>query len=217
MDFTDPQEAQRLQERYAGMTDDELEAVADDGYELTETAQQILQSEIRQRRLDIRLKDKPVTETYPEVDPLPVNPSAEDFDPSDLGLTIFRRVWDRTEATEVKRILNDSGVPCYLGTDNLEDVSTFNIDFDKGVELKVRYIDQPRAIQAIIHSENSGTESEPDLAEAFVRCPKCHSTEIVFESRDSQSGVDPDFYAKFHWSCDACGHKWMDDGMEQEA
>jgi hypothetical protein len=51
MDFTDPQEAQRLQERYAQMSDGELQKVADEGYELTEPAQLILQAEIHQRVL----------------------------------------------------------------------------------------------------------------------------------------------------------------------
>jgi DNA-directed RNA polymerase subunit M/transcription elongation factor TFIIS len=210
MDTADPQEASRLQERYAQMTDEELQAVADEGYELTETAQQILQSAIRQRRLDIRLKDKAAPEpSYVEVSP-------DDFDPSDLDLVVAQRVWDQAEAIQVKGILNNAGIPCFLGLNNLEDVNAFNINFDKGVDLKIRSIDQRHAIQALKDSLPPDPEIE-NAADTLARCPRCHSTEIVFRSLDLQPGTDSAFDSKFNWSCDACGHQWKDDGIEQEA
>jgi hypothetical protein len=210
MDITDPQEMQRLQERYAQMTEEELRAVADDGYELTETAQQMLQSEIRQRRLNIKLKDKAETS-----EPAAVDLPQDDFDPSNLDLVVARRVWDQAEAIQVKGILNSAGIPCFLGPDNLEDPEAFSIKFDNGLDLKIRYVDQRHAIQALQQSlpPDPGIENAADI---FARCPKCHSTEIVFQDRDSQPGTEPSFDSKFNWSCDACGHKWTDDGIGQE-
>jgi hypothetical protein len=46
MEFTDPQAAQRLQERDAQTSDGELQALAGDGYQLTGAAQQILRAQI---------------------------------------------------------------------------------------------------------------------------------------------------------------------------
>jgi DNA-directed RNA polymerase subunit M/transcription elongation factor TFIIS len=212
MEFTDPQEAQRLQERYAQMSDGELEAVADDGYQLTDPAQQILRAEIRQRGLGIRLRERAETVATPG------DALAGDFDPSDLDLVRVHSVWDRAEAIRTKRILNESGIPCYLGPDNLEDENTFNLNFSQGVDLKVRYVDNQRALGAIRYAFDSDPQSEPEIIrEASIRCPKCNSEEVVFQSRDSGSGAGPDAAAKFNWNCDACGHRWSDDGVEKEA
>jgi DNA-directed RNA polymerase subunit M/transcription elongation factor TFIIS len=49
------------------------------------------------------------------------------------------------------------------------------------------------------------------------RCPKCHSTEIVLQNLDSTPGSNRAFDSTFNWSCDACGHRWKDDGIEQES
>jgi hypothetical protein len=47
-----------------------------------------------------------------------------------------------------------------------------------------------------------------------VYCPKCRSDEIVFEGRAAAAGTEPGPDAKFDWHCDACGHVWEDDGIE---
>ena len=211
MDFTDPQEAQRLQEGYAQRTDGELQAVADDGYELTDAAQQILRAEIHQRRLDIRLRDKAETAGAPG-DALP-----GDFDPAALDLVPVRSVWDQAEASRAKRILNESGIPCFLGPDNLEEEDTFNMNFRKGVDLKVRYVDNQRARGAIRQALDSNPQSGPEsIREASVRCPQCDSEEVVFQGRDRPPGADPDSEAKFNWNCDACRYHWSDDGVAKQ-
>ena len=53
------QEWRRLQELYAGMAEEELQAVAADGYQLTDIATQALRAEISQRHLDIVLNETP--------------------------------------------------------------------------------------------------------------------------------------------------------------
>jgi ribosomal protein L37AE/L43A len=55
--------------------------------------------------------------------------------------------------------------------------------------------------------EDDEEEEDKDYA---VLCPKCRSGEVVLEERDSSST------APFHWHCDACGHQWSDEGIEQE-
>lgn len=57
MTIADPiAEQRRLQDLYQRMTDDELEAVANDAYQLTDMAREALQAEIRSRRLQIQLR-----------------------------------------------------------------------------------------------------------------------------------------------------------------
>jgi hypothetical protein len=131
MDSLDPlEESRRLQEHYARLRDHELQAVADQGYDLTELAQQSLQAEIRARGLHIHLTSAPAP---PEPDP-----ATNDFDPSDFELVVVDRAWDLVEARRLKSILEDARIPSYLGPDNLENV-----------DLKVRYVDNQRALDAI--------------------------------------------------------------------
>jgi hypothetical protein len=207
MDDLNPvEESRRLQEHYARLSDDELRAVADEGYNLTDVAKQSLQAEILGRGLRIQLKSAPAP---PEPDP-----ANNDFDPSDLDLVVVNRVWDLTEARQLKSILDDARVPSYLGPDNIENVDTFRGSFDRGVDLKVRYVDNQRALQAISQSLPLDSAVETDYV---PRCPKCHSSEIVFQSLDCESPANSAFDSTFNWSCDACGHRWKDDGVEQEA
>jgi hypothetical protein len=52
-------QSRRLQERYASLTDDELEAVTNDAFDLTDGAQQALQEEIARRGLHTPLTAAP--------------------------------------------------------------------------------------------------------------------------------------------------------------
>jgi len=204
MDSLDPiEESRRLQERYARLSDDELQAVADEGYDLTDLGKQTLQAEILGRGLHIQLRSAP---TPPAPDP-----ATSDFDTSDLDLIMAHRVWDLAEARQLKSILDDARIPSYLGPDNLDNLETFKGSFDGGVDLKVRYVDNQRALQAISQSLPPDSEVETDYV---PRSPKCHSPEIVFQSLDSGPAATS---STFNWSCDACGHQWKDDGIEQEA
>jgi len=146
MNHLDPgEEERRLREQYAQMNEDELQAVADYGYELTEIARTTLQSEISQRGLNVKLRDAP-----------PAAPAAETLDESD------------------------------------------------------DLLDSPQP-------EPEDTE-EPEEEEDYVAvCPKCHSSEIVFQGRDAEPATGSTNESKFNWSCDACGHQWKDDGIEEEA
>ena len=76
------------------------------------------------------------------------------------------------------------------------------------LNVEVREGDLKRAHAALEHAfEDEDTEEEKDYA---VLCPKCRSGAVVLEERD------PSSTAPFHWHCDACGHQWVDEGIEQE-
>ena len=191
---------------YAHLTDEELQAVADAGYELTEVAKPALQAEILGRGLHIQLRDAPTPPPFPD--------GGNEFDPSDLDLVVAHRVWDLSEARQVKGILDEAGIPSYLGPHNLEDVETFESSFENGVDLKVRYTDNQRALQLLSQS----LPPEPEGEKEYVAlCPKCHSPEIVLQSRDAAEDTNSAFGGNFNCSCDACGYEWKDDGIEQEA
>jgi hypothetical protein len=60
-------------------------------------------------------------------------------------------------------------------------------------------------------------QGEDEGEEDGIRCPRCRSVEVVFDSRELdgkeiQPGVArPD--SKYNWQCDACGYQWQDDGI----
>jgi hypothetical protein len=233
------QEWRRLQESYAGMAEEELQAVADDGYQLTETARQALRAEISQRHLDIVLKETPPpTEVADE--------PHGDFDPANLDLVTAFYVWDLAEARRVKARLDAAFIPSYLGPDNIENVDLLPPITELGLPVKVQRGDGVNA-RAATRDVVSSHEDDEEISEYVGRCPKCHSEEIVFEGRgdvpthaasvdsDAAEGApgfdspeeeeipDPslpatedDPHAKFNWSCDACGYKWQDDGIEAD-
>lgn len=68
-DFDPNREWRRLSETYSAMTEDELQAVADDAYELTDIARQVLQAEISRRGLPIELQKEAQTPENPDPPP----------------------------------------------------------------------------------------------------------------------------------------------------
>lgn len=61
MESVDPEVVRRqLQENYEQMTEDELNVVAEDAYDLTDLAREMLQAEIARRDLNIELKTPPL-------------------------------------------------------------------------------------------------------------------------------------------------------------
>jgi DNA-directed RNA polymerase subunit M/transcription elongation factor TFIIS len=170
------QQWQQLKERYAQMTEGELAALAEDGSDLTEVAQEALQAVIAERGLDIQLKLEPPAQ-------LPGHP------PEDEELVILGWAETAEQAGRTMKTLTAAGIPCFLN-------------------VEVRAGDLKRAHAALEDAfENDDAEEEKEYA---VLCPKCRSGEVVLEERDSSS-TDP-----FHWHCDACGHQWSDEGIEQE-
>jgi DNA-directed RNA polymerase subunit M/transcription elongation factor TFIIS len=202
---------QQLQARYSNFTDEELQAVAQDANDLTDAAKTVLQSEMLRRGLHFPPQPTASADAPSET----ADKNTEKFDPSNLDLIVVRYVWDREEARNIMRILHDAGIPCYLGPANLEDVDAFHSSFDDGVDIKVMEMNEQQAGLVLSHMLPAQPENETDYV---ARCPKCHSTEIVFQNLDDNpdaesSSIDVE---KFNWSCDSCGYKWKDDGIEDK-
>ena len=171
------QQWQQLKERYAQMAEDELAALAEDGGDLTDVAQEALKAVIAERGLDIRLKMEPPAQL-------------RGHPPEDEELVILGWAENAEQAGRVMEALSAAGISSFLNVEVLEG------------DLKRAHA----ALEDAFEDEDD-TEEEKDYA---VLCPKCRSGAIVLEERDSSST------APFHWHCDACGHRWSDEGIEQE-
>ena len=219
------QQWRELSERYQQMSDEEIQILANEGYELTEVAKEILQSEIARRGLKIKLSTEPPAVAGSAVAPKRDN---DDFDPEDLDLIKINPIWDMEDARRTKGILDNYGVPSYYGPDDVEDVETLGPIFAKaaaeasrrgyevGIDLKVprRYRNQAAQALANWAADHPDSPERVDESDYAAQCPKCHSPEIVFEGLDGAAPDPAD--AAFKWHCDACGHAWNDDGVEEE-
>jgi hypothetical protein len=202
--ITDPLEEWRsLKEHYGRLSDDELQSLLEESSQLTDMAKETLRAEISSRGLRVQLSNTP--------------PPVEDaFDTAGLDLVVVKRLWDASEARRAKAFLDDSGIPCYFGRDNVESVDALPLDFEDGVDLKVCAADVARARGGLTRVLTATPQTE--AACNFV-CPRCKSPDIVFvgldaEPKDPAEGAMAD--SSFNWRCDACGHRWKDDGVEQQ-
>lgn len=206
---------QELQESYSGMSDEEIEAVAQDAYDLTDMAKQALQAEISRRHLKIELQGSPVSE-----EPTTPEPEMETETGCETAQLIdLQRVWSLEEAKRLKETLDWAGVPVFFGPERVENLETLRSDFEGGVDVRVRDFDQQRAMAALAHAAAREEQPQNDTEEETPytpHCPRCHSTDIVFQSLDLDPVTKSALDSKFNWSCDACGYQWKDDGIEKE-
>jgi Putative prokaryotic signal transducing protein len=190
-------EAYRLKSRYAAMTDEELQALADDATSLSEAAQLALQNEVTRRNLDVRL-------IFPERE--------VEFRP----LVNLRRFRDPLEATMAKAILEGAGIECSLADENIVRMDWFWSNAIGGIRLQVspedldaanEILDQP--IPETFQVDGVGEYQQP-------HCPNCNSLDIVSDERwVGAAYVTANFSAPapVHgagWTCKSCGHRWDD-------
>ncbi|MGB7331529.1 MAG: hypothetical protein WBD25_09085 [Terriglobales bacterium] len=247
MDFSDPagQEFLRIAERYRQMSDDELRILIPQNSELTTFAQQALANEVRQRGLKAEADEKPSAPSqfkaswfkpppafFEHESPklrdsagydFPDSDSSFDTDSSydeDRKLVELCTVWSVRDALQVQGLLDGAGIPFFMGPENATGMDKVTSNFAKGVSVQIMQIGLPWARPAMTHYEPEDDpipkESE-ELDEIPIRCPKCRSTEVVFEGRTSAPGIAADDASeKYKWTCDSCGHHWEDDGVAKE-
>jgi len=111
--------------------------------------------------------------------------------PEDEDVVVFRWEMNIEEAGRTMKTLAAAGIPSFLS-------------------LEVRADDLKRAHAALDRAdEEEEPEDEKDYA---ILCPKCSSAKVVLKGRATAPPPPP----RFQWSCDACGHQWADEGIEQE-
>jgi len=91
-----------------------------------------------------------------------------------LDLVVVNQVWDLAEARQVKSILDDARIPSFLGPGNVDNLDMFKGKFDGGVDVKTRYVDSQRALQAISRSmpPEPSVETEVSLVRNRVSEPR---------------------------------------------
>jgi DNA-directed RNA polymerase subunit M/transcription elongation factor TFIIS len=200
-------EWRQLKETYGQMTEDELFAVAEDAYDLTPIAKEVLRAEIAARGLPIQLKNAPAI-------------TAADINIDDL--VCIYQLWDEHEAKRVKGILDAASIPSFLGPENLLHLEDFKSGFENGVDLKVSVTMQGHALATLEEAASEENEDEEDDDEEYppgdgegyeVLCPKCQSLDVVFEDLDQEGPANDEM---FNWRCADCGHRWKDGGVGQK-
>jgi DNA-directed RNA polymerase subunit M/transcription elongation factor TFIIS len=235
MDIADPAgEFLRITERYRNMSDDELLILIPQGSELTPLAQQALASEVRSRGLKTEGQDKEASAQPPlkravtlfEQDSQKLDDSTNDSPDADSSYEEDRKlvelctVWSLRDALKVQRVLDVAGIPFFMGPEKATGVDQVTSNFANGVGVQIMQVGLPWAMPAMkdYEPEDDPTPKQTEeLDELVVRCPKCHSAEVVFEGGTSTLVVAADDSSqRYKWNCDSCGNQWEDDGVAKE-
>lgn len=211
MDALDPAtEWRRLSELYRQMVDGELVALARTKSELTDVAQQALADEIGQRRLKVE------PEVAPPPKPMPETPADSPYY-EDRQLVQIAVVWSLADALQLQRLLDQAGIPFYMGQEKATGVDAVTSDFAEGVPVGVMRVGWPWASQ-VLHHYHPVNDPEPtpegELGDVTVRCPKCRSEEVILDKLvDQAPSTEKNLSQQYEWTCGACGHRWKDDGV----
>ena len=199
----------QLTDTYRQMTEQELSRVAADAFDLVPFAREVLQAVIAERGLKIQLA------TAPTPPPVPERPHNQDDQEDPYRLVCVRTVRSESEARQLKTLLDANFIASCLGPENIVDLEDFKASFDNGVEVKVHSQNSRRAFDVLALLAPEEEEGPDEGKEYAVLCPKCHSQE-VFLRDDGPVAEGAAAEVKFKWQCDACGHQWEDEGIEEE-
>jgi len=243
MDTFDPAAGEflRISERYRQMSDDELLVLIPQSSELTPFAQHAIANEVRSRGLKAEVEDegpsapspfKPPPAFFEHESPKLRDSAGSDFpnpdssdDPDsyreDRKPVELCTVWSVRDAAKVQTILDEAGIPFLMGPEKATAVDGVTSNFAKGVGVQIMQIGLPWARPAMQHYEPEDDptpkEKNQEVDELPVHCPKCHSTEVVFEGLTSAAAMATDESSQqYKWTCDSCGYQWEDDGVAKE-
>jgi DNA-directed RNA polymerase subunit M/transcription elongation factor TFIIS len=219
------QQFRLAKEHYAGMTDGEIGALADDAYNLTEVGREALAAVISERGMGLQLKTGPPA-------PSQVRGPCDTPDIEDSELVSYGWAMDAEGLKRLKGWLTWVGTACFIGPDNVLEPEDHKGSFANGVNVKIRSVDRQHTLftlqkiggpawpSPIVTLKNTAeepdNEEEPDNNEGQsveIRCPQCNSVEVIFEGRDCKDSTNPPPTAKYNWSCCACGNLWQNDGV----
>jgi len=180
-------ERRRLGGVYAGMSDGELEKLADDAPALTEVARETLRSEILRRGLAITLRESGAA------------------DEESTRFVTVRRFLNVQDAVVAKSVLDSAGIECYLGDENVIRMDWFWSNFLGGVKLRVPQDEVAAAAELLDQSAPEAFDVEGAGEYKQPRCPNCRSLDVSFRDRPVA-----------YWKCRACGHTWETSGEDSQ-
>jgi hypothetical protein len=198
-------ERRRLADTYAGMTDGELQKLAQSPESLTEPAWDALEDELDRRHLEFADDDS--SDDAPE--------PRQQIELREL--VTIRQFRDLPEALLAKGSLESAGIECFLADENLVRLDWFISNFIGGIKLNVRAADAENARSLL---------DEPILEGLYVhgiglyeqpRCPKCQSLDVNFQELDRPIAYMSAFLhiplpvQRPAWHCQACDAEWEED------
>jgi hypothetical protein len=198
-----------LSERYRQMSDSEILVLRRQDAELTDVARQILASEISRRGLNLQSEALPAA---PRLHPQPDSSYDED-----RKLVEICTVWSLPDALQLQTLLDNAGIPFFMGPEKATVVDAVTSSFGNGVGVHIMQVGLPWARQVLSkYTPANAPDPEPgeELSEIAVRCPKCNSAEVIFEGLGFGGGASEPATAtdssppKYEWTCDSCGHQW---------
>jgi hypothetical protein len=216
MQFDPVTEWRRLTDVYRDKSDIELEELAEDFGNLTETAQQVLTDELRNRRLSIPGRNPQpasTTEQSPRDTRLAstVDPDVFAFNTNDDGRdadsdedvpheytwkTVLCGVDDSAEALLLREALSRAGIESWVDFRATRD----GLSGPK-ILVAADQLDEAREVAARPIPKDIIEESRQAVPEYVPpTCPKCRAEDPVLESADPSNS----------WLCEACGARWSD-------
>ena len=200
-DHDPEEERQRLSKLYAGMSDGELEAVAEDSAELTDIARPALTDELARR--------------HPEEGALADTGADPGRDLLELADVVsIRQFRDLHEALLAKGALDSAEIESFLVDDNMIRMDWFWSNLIGGIKLCVKQEDAEAALDLLEQSIPEEFEVDGVGPYEQPRCPKCQSLDIVFEDLNqpvawvSAYVLAPIALHRKRWVCHSCGHRW---------
>lgn len=133
-------------------------------------------------------------------------------------LVTIERFRDLPTALLAKKKLESAGIHCFLADSELVRTDWLWSNAIGNMRLQVRPEDAKEAIE-ILHEPAPEIFLEHEVGEVYQqpRCPKCHSSDISFESIDRKLSYSlmllglPVPVRKNCWHCSACGAEWTED------
>jgi hypothetical protein len=204
--LNEQRERRRLADNYAGMTDGELQRLAQNAESLTELAWEALEDEVERRNLK-----------YPE--DLAFE-RRQEMELQQLGTV--RQFRDLPEALLAKGCLESVGIECFLGDENLVRLDWFISNFIGGIKLNVKVADVENARKLLdepilegIYVDGVGLHEQP-------RCPNCQSLDVNFKELNRPIAYMSAFLRvplpvqRRAWRCHSCDAEWEDDGTDAD-
>jgi len=192
-------ERERLNALYKGMSDGELQEVANDADSLTDEARNALRAEMLGRGMEAPPQIRAVANESKKDNPPPV---------------IVGRYRDLLTATVAKSVLDSSGIESFLTDDSLLRLYGLVSNALGGVKLLVRGEDAEEAKKLLEAQAPEKFEVEGVGEYEQPKCPKCGSRDVTADESDGKIAypslplTSPTPVLREGWSCHTCGHTW---------
>jgi hypothetical protein len=229
MQFDPVAEWQRLTEFYRAKGDEELQELAEDFGNLTDTAQQVLTTELRSRGLSLpgRNPQQPSTPVQPprgtrfasSVDPDVFRSRVDDSNDEDPDgnnadadeQAPVEYTWktplcacdEQDEAWQIAEVLRRAGIESWIERKGARRAVVWDEGMVGNIQILVAadQLDEAREIAARPVPQEIIDESRQTIPEYVPpTCPRCHAEDPVLESADPSNS----------WLCEACGARWSE-------